>query len=406
LVDVKREVLSIRSLRYGLLVAAALSVLFWPYSIFLPIFDIRLTEVFGAVTLFLGAVLLTFEPFRLQKMRRWPLAAPAFFFGVLFLSCVFSPFRGQALQIVGAVLIAVAFVLAVDTRNEFEKVIIGIVLGMAALNLILMGIHLFKFHQVCLTPDFMDLAKGMSGKNRLAFGVGLFFPFAYTYFIHSKKAWSAVVFAVFAVSVVLVFSRMALYSGILILLSSILLLKNKKKYLIGLLGICLTAAIILSLAGLSLRDFLDGKKKLNEAVSTRVSSPQWILKEESSRVRYVKQAIRGGIQRPILGHGFNKFRYENPEYFPDGRIKRYPQTHNDYTGAFYEMGIVGLAGMAAVFITFGRRLWQARDAQTWIYDGLFLSGLSLVFMLTCINAYTTLPFWFLIGCGFTRFSTE
>ncbi len=402
----KREVLSIRNLRYGLLVAAALSVLFWPYSIFLPMSDIRLTEVFGGVTLFLGAILLTLDPFRLQKMRRWSLAAPAFFFGILFLSCVFSPFRGQALQMVGVVLVAAVFVMAVDTKNEFSKVIMGIVLGMAVLNLILIGIHILKFHQVCLTPDFIQLANGVPEKNRLAFGIGLFFPFAYTYFIDSKKGWATVVFLILATSVILIFSKMALYAGVLTILAPILIMKNRKKYLIGAVGVGVITALILSLAGLSPKDFLRAKKDLNEAVSTQASSPHWLPRKESSRVRYVMQAIHGGIQMPVLGHGFDSFRHENPEYYPDGRLMRYPQTHNDYARAFYEMGLIGLVGLLAALLVFGWRLWQVREAQTWFYDGLFLSGLGLVFMLTCINAYLTLPFWFLIGCGFTYFKHE
>ncbi len=390
------------NLRKALLISLSLTMVCWPYSLYLPFSDLRLTVFFAMLTVFLWGILIILQPQRLKRIQVKAMLPIGIFLGLNILSWVKAPFMANAsiLRLLVCVLIAGIAITAIDIEKEFKWMLIAIIGGMMALNGILVVMHINWFHQIHLTPTFSKANYFMDGfveKNRLSLALGLFLPFTYTASVYIKKWWAMAVFALFAIFLVLTFSRLGVLMLLLTIILPIWMLKQHKKYILSALILIGIVCLAMAITQKTPRDFLNTKKAITEYATQEVSSPKWVPSKQGSRIRYIKKAWQGALQKPLFGHGINSFRYQNPDYYDNGQIKRYPGTHNDYAEIFYGMGIIGVLSLAAIYIVLFRLMFSMRSQMTWVSDGQIIATLNLMVAMLVMNLYMWLPFWFMVA---------
>ena len=113
---------------------------------------------------------------------------------------------------------------------------------------------------------------------------------------------------------------------------------------------------------------------------------------------YVQKALKGFPEKPLFGHGITSFAFDHAEYRPDGSLLRRPSSHNDYVQVLYELGLIGFGFLGLFLLVCFWGLWKADDVlgdMRWVRDGQLVSLAVLTFALNAINAYETVPFWFI-----------
>jgi O-antigen ligase len=121
--------------------------------------------------------------------------------------------------------------------------------------------------------------------------------------------------------------------------------------------------------------------------------------DESDRLRSLmaKSAVKAFIDAPIAGHGFATFAEISPRYSGQSVLT---SAHNMYLKVAAEQGLIGLAALAALFISIVAPLWRA-GMGPWIAS-LAVFGVFAVFSFTGDsfgNAQTVSSAFVLIAAG-------
>ena len=176
------------------------------------------------------------------------------------------------------------------------------------------------------------------------------------------------------VSIVLLQSRLGLFSLFLIYIMFFFIHKEKRKYyLISFLIVCLSSISLSSLDGSKVIDKnynilnLESDKSLNQ------------------RLNFYSIALELFSQKPVLGHGVGSWKYESLAYVKskDNTVLIPYYTHNDFLQILVETGIIGLViYFFFLFYLFNRvlKLFK-RDKKMSIFIILFV----LFFLNSMIN---------------------
>lgn len=344
----------ISRVRVSAIALLCVSVLFWPFSLYLPLSDIRLTIVFAALGGVLSVVVVAIEPRRLRRLadpRLWPAAAFAAILIFAFLRSPYAPRVAFAEFCATVYLAAMVFAMLDDTR-DIGRPLMWVLAGAAAVVVVLMGLHAIWFKTLFLTPAFSLeglYADGYSDKNRLAFAPGLLLPFSFANLVRAPKLSNAAIFFALAAGLLATYSRMGVAALIVTLCAPTLFSADRRKYVMVSVPI-LTALLLAAIATHNTAyGFLAVRKGLSESITGEPSNPRWILRASSDRITDTQKAVIGALEKPVFGHGLDAFTYQNPDYFADGSLERYPSTHNDYATALYELGAVGFLALLALF---------------------------------------------------------
>ena len=271
-------------------------------------------------------------------------------------------------------------------------------------------LHLFFLESSMLTAtSFMyDFeAESYSNKSTLAIYLALLFPFLI--FELSKKVNLINTYSVFifSSSIFYIFSRSAL---ILTLVGLILCMLSFERRL-SISAIFVSSAIVFFIwffeitpkkySEMKMQTNIeyfnsysyDSNKSLNKSFST-----------DSARFKYIKNSYEGFVEKPIFGHGLASFRRNNPVFIDDGKLIRYPVTHNDFAQIIYELGLIGLV------VFFGMLFLNLRSLLTYIKKTetkiMLVQLLLLILAINAINLIDHILFWFIMAITYKSFREE
>ncbi len=271
-------------------------------------------------------------------------------------------------------------------------------------------LHLFFLESSMLTAtSFMyDFeAESYSNKSTLAIYLALLFPFLI--FELSKKVNLINTYSVFifSSSIFYIFSRSAL---ILTLVGLILCMLSFERRL------SVSAIFVSSVIVFFIWFFEITPKKYNEMkMQTNIeyfNSYSYDLNKslnksfstDSARFKYIKNSYEGFVEKPIFGHGLASFRRNNPVFTDDGRLIRYPVTHNDFAQIIYELGLIGLV------VFFGMLFLNLRSLLTYIKKTetkiMLVQLLLLILAINAINLIDHILFWFIMAITYKSFREE
>ena len=250
-------------------------------------------------------------------------------------------------------------------------------------------------------------AESYSNKSTLAIYLALLFPFLI--FELSKKVNLINTYSVFifSSSIFYIFSRSAL---ILTLVGLILCMLSFERRL-SISAIFVSSAIVFFIwffeitpkkySEMKMQTNIeyfnsysyDSNKSLNKSFST-----------DSARFKYIKNSYEGFVEKPIFGHGLASFRRNNPVFTDDGRLIRYPVTHNDFAQIIYELGLIGLV------VFFGMLFLNLRSLLTYIKKTetkiMLVQLLLLILAINAINLIDHILFWFIMAITYKSFREE
>ena len=352
------------------------------------------TTVVGTLTLFLLSVPLFWnKPIRLR--HQW------FFIGFVLLHVLWlNPFGVRWLdkldfsaKVVAAFLFFAIVVNLARTLERYSKMIGVLLATTTAVMLVLVYFHLVVFESSYLSKNLTAeelYYLGRQGKNSMAFFLAVVFPFAYARFTHQRNTYNLIVLVVIAFATVYTISRMALVSLVTAILLFAVIGLKRARYRRQLVAGGLTAFVVFPVVfEIDLvNTFLRARSPAT--IAEVESGERRILEFGAHRYQLLLQSLDGFIASPIIGQGAGSFR-------DDGRS----DSHNDYGRILYELGLVG-------FLLAGSIVWFSfRDLRSckrlvppehgWLLDGQIVSLVSTAAMLLVMNAYHTLPVWFVLA---------
>ncbi len=426
----------------GILFLIAGTIVLWPYQMEVRGTSLRFFAIGFLLSLILGGFLLL-QGGRWKSLFRKSLIIYLLFAGMHVIGYLFggnSIWELSHNSYLTEFLVSFFFFLLVigliETREAYGRMVLWIVLGTSALAVILLYRHLFVFDVTFLTQFFSEegfRGLGAFNKNTFAFFLLLFFPFAYSYFTHKRNLLGTLTVLVMGAGIVFVLSRMALCASFLSMALLCLGGFKKRLYIVQLAilsGVILLGCLLFQVGP---QHYMVWKNTAIDGIPRDPSEFPLDKSFKGSRWRYVRKALEGFGDKPILGHGLNTFSLDHKQYCVGGdehcletrgggsvfcsleeeacqamtgggTLIRYPGTHNDYALILYELGATGLLLFLGIFWDLLRRLWQARsyinDSIRWVWDGQIASLVAMFFAINFINAYYTIPFLFLLAGGY------
>ena len=295
---------------------------------------------------------------------------------------------------IGAAFLFFVLVLNLVGNLQIYSRMIGVLLGTAAgVTLVLVYLHLFVYQSQYLTGhltynEYLDL--GREGKNTLAFFLALLFPFAYARFTHHRGGYNLSILLLVTFGALYTISRMALLS----LISSVILFAlwgtrgYRYRRQMVLVGLMVLVILPVQFGIEPLTTFL--KLRSPAEVEEVESGERGFVALGGHRYTLLLQSLEGFATSPIFGRGLGSSRQ-------GGRS----ESHNDYARILYEFGLVGL-------LLFGSIIWISfRDLRSckelvppehkWLLDGQVVALIGTFLMLLLINAYDSLPVWFILA---------
>ncbi len=392
-----------------------LTLSLWPLGLFLPVVGMRLFKLAFMLVIILGS-LLAFRNRSWKKISYQTILPYACFlaynlFSFAWLTQDFSPHRHPSIiNLSLAFLFFFISLMAFKDLEDYRKMIFSLLISSLLFVSILVFEHLFIFKSFFLTPYFSADAVigGYSQKNQLGFFLILVFPLVYAAFCRKKSIITCVSVVIFSIAIIYTFSRMSLVGWMATPVLFALLFPQRKKYFLHFLAMSISLMALAGIFKVGPETYLYLKNQSNQQAGYH-HTVRWI-NTSSSRLRYLHEAWDGFIQKPVLGHGFASFSRNNPvRCAPDDAIcaqlhgqngiVRYPSTHNDYAQILYELGGTGIF----LFLWMTGTSWvglfrmKTTPSDSWMREGLLVSFTVLGISLLMINAYDTVPFWFLIG---------
>jgi len=123
----------------------------------------------------------------------------------------------------------------------------------------------------------------------------------------------------------------------------------------------------------------------------------WFEFSNIGRFGYIKDSISGFIKKPVFGNGLTSYHLNHYQYYPNGKLKRKPTTHNDYAQILYELGSVGSLLFIFIFLVVLKSLFKTYKHNKGILSTRIIQIGTLLFLLNFVNLYSGPLFWFVIG---------
>jgi len=296
------------------------------------------------------------------------------------------------LHIAPAFVFFVILINLVDDLEHYSKVVLVLIGTTAVICAALVYLHLFVFNSDYLTAHLTAeelFWKGRGGKNTLAFFLALVFPFAYSRFSHRRSLSSLLCVALIGFSAVYTVSRMALVSVALSTVLFAIVAVHRKRFIGQTVAVGVVFAILsLGFGVRPVQEFL--KLRSPVQVEEVESGERGFVSFEGQRVDLARQAVAGFLRSPLFGYGSMSFR--------EGQRS---ESHNDYVRLMYEFGGVGLILFLSIFVVSYRDLRACRKSTPagyeWLVDAQTVAVLNTAALLLAINAYETLPVWFVLA---------
>lgn len=307
------------------------------------------------------------------------------------------------LELLGSI---VFFIVVTENLRGFEvysAALHRMMVASGVLILVLLYKHLFVYRSIYFSPylDFHEWQiNGVSGaKNTVAFFLCFLFPFIYARFTYHETPLTGFFLFVVSFSALYTLSRMALVSLVFALIGFVVFSFDRKKHLRQLAAIGIILFVMQTVFHIGMSTFFELKAKSMGYVPgagsqghiepQRIANPQYYL-HHSYRVRNLVDVLNGFHEKPVLGHGIHSF------------VSKYHHaTHNDFTQILYELGLVGFVSFVMIFWVHIRKIFAVRRAippeYYWLWEAQAACFLSLFFCLLFIEAYKSLPFWFMLA---------
>lgn len=356
------------------------------------------------IGIFMGGVFLLFymTPVLLLKREITLFHKPLFLIFLFLHLIIVNPFGQSAttfdfmIKITASILFFIVLVNVVDDLRLYSRMILVMLAMMTAIAAFLVYLHMFVFHSPYLTTHMTQTDWyyiGRTGKNTLSFFLALLYPFAYARFSHRKTPRNFFSFAIIAFAILYTLSRMAilslLFSTFLFTILSIRRIMSIKQLVV----IALSIFVISTVFEINTKTYL--KLRYVGQVSEVESGKIGLLDFGSHRGLLVRRGLEGFLESPFFGHGVTSFRGQ--------KVTGGSLSHNDYLQILYELGFIGFTAFGALlFFSFRDLQWSRKRIPPkfyWLWDGQIVSLLTTFLMLLFINAYETIPVWFVLaGC--------
>ncbi len=288
------------------------------------------------------------------------------------------------------------FVIVANLPNNLDRYsrMLGVLLGTTTgLMLFLLFMHLVVFESQYLTGHLTYSEwyySGRFGKNTLALFLAMLFPFAYARFTHHRNAYNFLLVAVIAGSALYTLSRMALVGLVVSILVfagvGLRTARYRRQLVVGFLVLVVILPLQYSVNPLD--EFL--KLRSPTEVGSIESGDVGFLQLGGARGSHLRNSFDAFTASPVVGNGLGASR-------ADGRS----ETHNDHLKLLQEFGLVGFCLFWAIVWFSLRDLRSCRrligPEHAWLLDGQIVALVSTVVMMGAVNAYDTIPFWFILA---------
>lgn len=309
------------------------------------------------------------------------------------------------LELLGAILFLIVVVENIRGVGTYSAAMNKMMIAAGILLIILLYQHLIVYRSVYFSPylEFREWRiNGVHGtKGTIALFLCFLFPFAYARFTYKKTAVYGFFLFVVSFSALYTLSRMALVSLVFSLLTSAVFSFDRKKHLkqFVVVGIVLFLAQAVFHVGIGTffklkAESMAYKPTGSALYSVKPFDPNRFVSLRhylhSHRAEYITEALSGFLEKPVFGHGVYAF-----------MTKYRHATHNDFTLILYELGLVGFASFLLIFFVSLKNLLAVRDSLPpeyfWLWEGQTACFLSMFLCLLFLNAYKSLPFWFMLA---------
>ena len=367
----------------------------WGLGQSIPGLGLSVVEIGTGTVFLLSPVLLLTKALHLRHK--------SLFLGFILLhAVVLNPFSSTNLALKGnfvlhlaaAFLLLLIMVNLVDTLDVYSKMVGIFLVTTAGMVLILVYLHWFVYESAYLTGSLTSdtfFLRGRGGKNTLAFLLAVLFPFAYSRFTYRRSVLNSTVLTLITFGALYTVSRMALISMVASTVLFAVLGTGRVTVFRRQLGV----VAFLVLVVIPLRQ---GTDPVTAFMQVRSGAPiaasglegDAFIDFEGQRMSLLLQGLEGFVTSPLFGRGLGSFR-------EDGRS----QSHNDYIRILYELGLIGFLPFMAIFWVSFRDLRSVSrfvpPEHQWLRDGQIVAVLTVLILLVFMNAYETVPVWFVLA---------
>ena len=253
------------------------------------------------------------------------------------------------------------------------------------LLIVLIYRYLFVFHSQFLGNNIFVQTGG--GRNQLGFFLSLFTPLMLSYTVFHKSWKSFIGSFVFLGASIYTLSRATWVSVIVAIAFLLITSKHRKKYI----RFLVLFTVIISI-------FLSFYPQLISSLKNRLTESMTLTERSiARRIDLASVSLRSFLSHPVFGVGLGNF---DKVAVPHGLN---PASHNDYLQILVEQGIIGLLVflflLGSIFIKAVRTLKRNTGEIRWLQEGIAASLVSMIVGFLFINAYETLPVWYIFGAG-------
>lgn len=310
------------------------------------------------------------------------------------------------LQLAGAFLFFFLLQRLVYEYSLYATMVRILVFVTAAISLILIVEHLFVFKSLMLTSSLITFTPHYSPtKNGLGLFLALVFPFAYALCASRKNLLHAVLPAIIAFGIVYTMSRMALGAMLLSMLLFVVVSRDRKRFVVQGLALVAVLAVVTTLAGFGPSNYVKryaAMKQLYYNDGQVIPPRQWtgsFTGAKSSRFVIASRAVKGWLEKPLLGHGLGSFK-RNRVYSSERHLKGV-DPHSDYFKILYELGAIGIMLYIVMMILTVGRLWKFRHNDSmndkWLIEGQLVCVLTVFASAMFICVYQSILFWYVMA---------
>jgi O-antigen ligase len=288
----------------------------------------------------------------------------------------------------------------VSTINDINylKKIIFISFISGSFLLILLNIKYMGDSSYFLGNDLFNTSKILfdeESKYMLGLYLAVFTPFSIAYTAYNRNLLSFCILSIFGFSLIYNLSRAAIIGVSLSLLFIMMFSSNKKGYakivltLFSVTILALTIFLVKNTTMLTLIFFLNDE-------FTRLFAFEG--GSVTGRVLFLEAGFKSFVDSPLFGIGLGGFK----ELFiaPWGKNML---AHNNYMLILVEQGIVGfilyLGLLISLFYNLIKKLKHVNYNNSWLYEGVLGSIVSMSFLSIALDFYETLPVWIVISLG-------
>jgi len=374
-------------------------------TLFLPLWCLGLDmPMVGTNYFMIGTVpLYILGPTLLVNKRFWFPYKGLFVIFVLFHAVYFNPAVKEVysihfvFQLAACLVYYFLLINLVDSFVTWGRMINLLIVGTVLITSFLIYKYAFVYKSIYLSTYLTYQEHyyiGRGGKNTLAFMLVLFLPFAYAKFSYQKhNLLNLVAVLIIAGGALYTISRMAFLSVMATPFFFCLFSIRRGIFVKQAAVFGLLLMLLKGIWGLGADDFL-WMRSAAQRERQRVASGQSDFFSAGHRWRLLEEAMEGFVESPLIGHGVASFRTKT-----SGSV-----SHNDYVQIAYEFGLLGIVLFALIFLVLFVDLLRHRPfvppPHQWLWDAQVVALMNMAVLLMTINAYQTIPFWFIwTGCS-------